>query len=234
MRLLSLSDASVSACNPTRLSQALDIIYPAALPGCASSNPSPCPSAPDARCRFAHVVTDLEGRRDAIDDLVDAGRLSCVGGALDFVDPNDRLYFAGDVTDRGPFTIRLVEMLLALKRRHPDRVAWAYGNLDLKNLALLRDLPGLALGTPDYEAWLRSQPDTADTTAVAGVPLGGESGGCQRGERDSLDRRIAYWLTRQGSSQAFEFHQRELAEMRGHPVSRQEAADDYIARLQPG
>lgn len=180
------------------------------------------------------MVTDLEGRRDAIDDLVDAGRLSCVGGALDFVDPNDRLYFAGDVTDRGPFTIRLVEMLLALKRRHPDRVAWAYGNLDLKNLALLRDLPGLALGTPDYEAWLRSQPDTADTTAVAGVPLGGESGGCQRGERDSLDRRIAYWLTRQGSSQAFEFHQRELAEMRGHPVSRQEAADDYIARLQPG
>lgn len=186
-------------------------------------------------CRTVHVLTDLEGRRDAIDDLVDAGRMSCIDGVLDFVDPNDGLYFAGDVTDRGPYAIRLVEMLLALKWRHPDRVAWTYGNLDLKNLALLRDLPRLAVGTPDYSAWLQHQPETADAAAAGGVALGDErAGGQQWGKRDTLDCRIEYWLTRQGAAQAFEFHQRELAEMHGRPVSREEAAEDYLARLHPG
>ena len=107
-------------------------MYPSPLrSGDAPSDPLPRASA--VCCRTVHVLTDLEGRRDAIDDLVDAGRMSCIDGVLEFVDPNDGLYFAGDVTDRGPHAIRLVEMLLALKRRHPDRVAWTYGNLDLKN-----------------------------------------------------------------------------------------------------
>ncbi|MCM8611257.1 nicotinate-nicotinamide nucleotide adenylyltransferase [Accumulibacter sp.] len=178
------------------------------------------------------MVTDLEGRRDAIDDLVDAGRMRLVDGALDFVDPYDGLYFAGDVTDRGPYTIRLVDMLLALRRRHPGRVAWAHGNLDLKNLVLLRDLPLLERGTPDYEAWLCGQPDSG----VAGaVPVVEGSGGPARGGGcNTLDRRIDYWLTRQGAARAFEFHWQELGEIHGRPVTRGEAAEDYVARLQPG
>ncbi|QKS29190.1 MAG: hypothetical protein HT579_09875 [Candidatus Accumulibacter similis] len=97
---------------------------------------------------------------------------------------------------------------------------------------MLRDLPLLARGSPDYEAWLYRQTDTG---SADGVPLVDGSAARARGVgRDTLDRRIAHWLMRQGASRAFEFHQQELGEIRGHLVTSLEAAGDYVARLQPG
>ncbi|TLD44609.1 MAG: hypothetical protein FAZ92_03159 [Accumulibacter sp.] len=97
---------------------------------------------------------------------------------------------------------------------------------------MLRDLPLLARGSPDYEAWLYRQTDTG---SADGVPLVDGGAGRARGVgRDTLDRRIAHWLMRQGASRAFEFHQQELGEIRGHLVTSLEAAEDYVARLQPG
>ena len=174
-----------------------------------------------------HVITDLEGSRSAIDDLVDAGCLTWVGDELDFVHEGDRLLFAGDICDRGPFTIRLVEALLSLRRRHPERVAWVFGNLDVKNLGLLRDLPSLGLETPGYADWLRARASASDAAGPGGPAL-------DLIAADTLDRRIDHWLCRQGSNRAFEFHQRELSDMLGRPCLPLEAAQDFLARLQPG
>lgn len=174
-----------------------------------------------------HVVTDLEGRRGAIDDLVDADCLKWDGDEFDFVHDGDRLLFAGDIGDRGPFTIRLVEGLLSLRRRYPSRVAWTFGNLDLKNLCLLRDLPLLGPGTLGYDEWLQMRASAAVAT--------------ERGQStfnptvaDTLDRRVEYWLHRQGSSSALEFHRLELSELRRRPCHPLEAAQDFLTRIQPG
>ena len=42
--------------------------------------------------------------------------------------------FGGDVVDKGPGDIRLCRQLVALKRRHPDRVFLVVGNRDLNKV----------------------------------------------------------------------------------------------------
>jgi len=185
--------------------------------------------------RGAHVITDLEGQHGAIDALVAAGKMCVKEGQLEFVDPADCLYFAGDITDRGPFTLRLTALLMDLRRRYPERVAWVYGNLDVKSLGLLRNLPALECRTSGFDAWLLAQAERdAGANGIIWQPPTSGKREALLARRNTLDQRVEYWLCMQGATQAFEYHRQELGEMRGRAISRLEAAQDYVARLLPG
>lgn len=185
--------------------------------------------------RGAHVITDLEGQRGAIDALLAAGKIYEKEGQLEFVAPNDSLYFAGDITDRGPYSLRLTALLMDLRRRYPERVAWVYGNLDVKNLGLLRNLPALERRTSGFDTWLlaRAERDASANSAIW-QPLTADKREVFLDRLNTLDQRVEYWLFMQGATQAFEYHRQELGELRGRIVSRLEASEDYVARLLPG
>lgn len=172
--------------------------------------------------RGTHFLTDLEGRRHALDKLVEAGKLRWVDGRLDFVhpkDPNEKLVFGGDLPDRGPDSVKLVQWLVDLKKRYPERVTLLWGNRDLNKLGLLRDLPDLeSCREPGYRAWLEHKypDDTAPET------------------HNTLENRVEYWLESKGNKGALERHRKELEELAKRPVTAAEAARDFVDRVKPG
>ncbi|MFO1428628.1 MAG: metallophosphoesterase [Candidatus Competibacteraceae bacterium] len=182
------------------------------------------------------VLTDLEGRRDALDALVATGKLYLIDNQLEFVHPCDQLVFAGDLPDRGIFSIRLVALLSDLKRRYPDRVMLLWGNRDLNKLGLLCDLPELEKKpNSDYLNWLLQK---LDYKAITGNPDRIPFNALERMQflqyHNTLVNRIDYWLERHGARGALELHRQELEALQGVPITIDQAADDYFRRIQPG
>ncbi|MDL1871606.1 hypothetical protein FBR05_05330, partial [Deltaproteobacteria bacterium PRO3] len=172
--------------------------------------------------RGTHFLTDLEGRRNAVDKLVESGKLRWVDGRLDFVhpkDPNEKLVFGGDLPDRGPDSVKLVQWLVDLKKRYPERVTLLWGNRDLNKLGLLRDLPRIQSGKdPDYRAWLAKKFPEAELEKRSGA----------------LEQQVEYWLESRGNPGALERHRLELEELTDRPVSPEAAARDFVDRVRPG
>ncbi len=171
--------------------------------------------------RGTHFVTDLEGRRGGIDKLVEAGKLRWVDGKLDFVhtnDPNEKLVFGGDLPDRGPDSIKLVQWLVDLKRRYPERVTLIWGNRDLNKLGLLHDLPRLQTAKDSaYLDWLEAKKKID--------PASGQN---------NLENQVEFWLEARGNKGGLDRHQQELTELLGREVSRREAAQDMVDQVKPG
>ncbi len=182
--------------------------------------------APSRHSRGTHFVTDLEGRADSLKALLAAGTLRFVGGRLDFghsEDPAEKLVFGGDLSDRGTDSIKLVEWLTDLKKKHPERVFLLWGNRDLNKLGMLRALPLLEESVPpDFETWLlrklgeiRSPETSLDAY-------------------NTLEHRVDYWLESHSAKGALDRHRQELGTLRGWELSLREAAQDYVERVQPG
>lgn len=86
-------------------------------------------------------ITDLEGDIEYFKKLVNGNVLAWNNeGKLDFTDDNSHLVFGGDVCDRGQ-DIGLLELLLDLKTRHPDRVHLIIGNRDANKVRFINELP---------------------------------------------------------------------------------------------
>ncbi len=82
-------------------------------------------------------MTDLEGDKTLLDELVANKELQWSNGQLEFTGPKTVLVFGGDLTDRGPYNIRLMRWLNNLKQRYRNRVVILWGNRDLNKLKFL-------------------------------------------------------------------------------------------------
>eukprot|EP00978_Attheya_sp_CCMP212_P030980 scaffold115742_cov35-Attheya_sp.AAC.1 len=103
-------------------------------------------------------VTDVEGNYEYFQKFVARSNV------LEFVhkddDDDDGRYelrlrdercwfvYGGDVVDKGPGDIRLCRALVALKKRHPDRVFLLVGNRDLNKLRFSAELSDADMARP--------------------------------------------------------------------------------------
>ena len=160
-------------------------------------------------------VTDVEGnlgfwqRYCAISEVIDDS------GGLDELRlrPGCHFVFGGDSVDKSSGDLRFLRSLLALRKRHPDRVHLVMGNRDINKMRLLAELDG------SRDNWLAASEHPGVYWRAGGGPDGGPSTpatylaaytGAQA--RDTVANRLRYMLAdNMGSPRAFEFRRQELA-----------------------
>ena len=86
-------------------------------------------------------VTDIEGDLDYFNRWLPKSRVLRYSRSdgeleLEFTQTNAYFVYGGDVVDRGEGSVRLLKLLVALKRKYPDRVYLLVGNRDLNKLRL--------------------------------------------------------------------------------------------------
>jgi len=184
----------------------------------------PLSSSANAQTFF---VTDSEGRKDNLFRLVQEGKLKLKNESgrefLDFTDSSSALLFGGDLPDRGPDSIKLVDWLTDLKTRHPNRVTLILGNRDGNKLDYVEKLPSLkTLQNSEYRQWLESRLKDQDV-----VPSEGTDQEVALKQNNTALNRLTWWLDKMGNPKGLDWHQTELSELRGDPVSLDDAANDY-------
>jgi hypothetical protein len=96
--------------------------------------------------------TDVEGNLSYFERWVEtAGRVvrfDSEGKELELVHDGAYFVYGGDVCDNGPGDLRLCQLLVSLKKRHPDRVALLSGNRDLNKLRMTAELDPTDLDRP--------------------------------------------------------------------------------------
>ena len=110
--------------------------------------------------------TDVEGNLSYFERWVETAarvlRFDSTGKELELVHEGAYFVYGGDVCDNGPGDLRLCQLLVSLKRRHPDRVALLSGNRDLNKLRMTAELEQAPPPSPD--------PNHSRVTMVAGSP----------------------------------------------------------------
>lgn len=91
--------------------------------------------------RIAYV-TDLEGQWERFVGFVEANPDVRLEGETLVLADGVVFVFGGDAVDRGPWSRRLVRVLLAAKERYGERVVLLAGNRDVNKLRLVRELGG--------------------------------------------------------------------------------------------
>ncbi len=80
-----------------------------------------------------------------------------------------RLIFIGDYVDRGPDSRGVVELLMDLQQRRPERVVCLRGNHEAVVVAAARDQLHTMPGEVDVAVWLSDMGGGLDTLASYGV-----------------------------------------------------------------
>lgn len=91
--------------------------------------------------RIAYV-TDLEGQWERFVGFVEANPDVRLEGETLVLADGVVFVFGGDAVDRGPWSRRLVRVLLEAKERYGERVVLLAGNRDVNKLRLVRELGG--------------------------------------------------------------------------------------------
>jgi hypothetical protein len=68
------------------------------------------------------------------------GNAACLEGALAELKQGDRLFIAGDLTDRGEKSIGVIKLILNYQARHPDTLYVVKGNHEVNNLECIQAL----------------------------------------------------------------------------------------------
>eukprot|EP00933_Yihiella_yeosuensis_P019765 TRINITY_DN15964_c0_g1_i1.p1 TRINITY_DN15964_c0_g1~~TRINITY_DN15964_c0_g1_i1.p1 ORF type:complete len:395 (+),score=78.89 TRINITY_DN15964_c0_g1_i1:29-1186(+) len=94
-------------------------------------------------------ITDVEGDLELWHRSIEISKILKRGedGALELLD-GMQFVFGGDVIDHGPGDLRILDDLLALKQRYPDRVHFIIGNRDINKLRI-----PFELSADHIEAW---------------------------------------------------------------------------------
>ena len=108
-------------------------------------------------------VTDIEGNWDYWNRFLSISKIiyrKSVGFPIAFKDEKCHLVFGGDICDRGPGDIRILNDLLQLKRDYPDKVHFINGNRDINKMRLRFevDIPSLLDDTPEV-FWIPISPN---------------------------------------------------------------------------
>ncbi|MDP2342434.1 MAG: metallophosphoesterase [Deltaproteobacteria bacterium] len=104
-------------------------------------------------------LTDVEGSWNKLRTFVDltpgvSFQTDDTGTERIIVDDGTAFVFGGDAVDRGPWSRRVLQALLDVKDRYPDRVVLLAGNRDINKLRLPRELQGAVpkKATPEIAA----------------------------------------------------------------------------------
>ena len=194
----------------------------AAITGLAASTTSKS-FASEARARSAlpseridevGYITDLEGDLDTFNRYLGSGRAVLFRDEkeeLQLRSPTAAFVFGGDLFDRGPGDLQLARELVALKKRHPDRVFLIMGNRDINKMRFTAELQAgeVALG-PDsaFQPWWDPK-----ATKLADFLA-------KKGWTDTPVARLKWMLTcTLGSPHAFGHRRAELARLAGKDVA---------------
>ena len=120
-------------------------------------------------------VTDVEGNVDYFDEWVKHSGILRYSSADELEFTNDGAYFVfgGDAMDRCDGGMRFTRRLVALKKRHPDRVFLLAGNRDLNKVRFTSELAESDLSRPPSDgererliAMFDSTPEKERRTAI--------------------------------------------------------------------
>ena len=144
---------------------------------------------------------------------------------LELADPHSHFVYGGDVCDRGPGDIRVVEDIVSLKERYPDRVHIILGNRDINKMRLPFELhPTIGLQTPPKVYWLRGGDDE---WAINPSPASREL-------TTHASRRLQWILQKtMGSPLAFEYRRAELLSA-GGPCEDDDVVRSFLDYVDPG
>ena len=173
-------------------------------------------------------VTDVEGNLDYFARFVDiCPVLSYARGAIAgdpdaelVLEPGCHFVFGGDLVDKGPGDIRLCRQLVALKRRHPDRVFLLVGNRDLNKVRYTAELGDDDMARP-IDAIPQAHWDPKATTLrehLSAVTGGGDEAALRAA--NTREERLRYMHQHTlGCPDTFEFRRQELALLAGRDLS---------------
>lgn len=176
-------------------------------------------------------VTDLEGDVACWRRYIDISKVLDYGCDGDIELAADAHFvFGGDAVDNQPGDLEILEQLLKLKRRYPERVHLIMGNRDVNKLRLLVELSPAHLAAVPLAShpgvyWLPKESCTpAQKLSEEDV------------EANSASARLQ-WILREtmGAPRAFEFRRQELGVRFGGGVfSDDDVVRSYVESVQPG
>ena len=169
---------------------------------------------PSSSIEEVGYITDLEGDLDTFNRYLDSRRAVLrrdAKGELQLRSPNMAFVFGGDLFDRGPGDLQLARELVALKKRHPDRVFLIMGNRDINKMRLAAELQPeeVARGADTaFKAWWDPKAsELPDYLAKKGWP-------------DTRATRLKWMLQcTLGSPNTFQHRSEELAHLQGKAIS---------------
>ena len=160
-------------------------------------------------CQHIGYVTDIEGNLDYWTSYKRMSRVLTINEQGRLLLKDDCiLVFGGDVCDRGPGDLRVIQDLLELKANYPDRVFLILGNRDVNKLRFALDASDKLVDLDLLPYWIAPE-QTTDTGA--GSPA----------------RRIQWMLKNSmGAPLTFEYRRKELEEL-GLPSSDEDVAESF-------
>ncbi|CAM9326668.1 unnamed protein product, partial [Ectocarpus fasciculatus] len=95
-------------------------------------------------------ITDIEGNGEKFIKSITASRdISLHGSGKDLslrfspsAHSSSQFVYGGDVADKGPFSLRLLRLLVDFKKREPERVHLIVGNREAKMTRITEEIPG--------------------------------------------------------------------------------------------
>ena len=131
------------------------------------------------RTATVEFITDVEGNFSYFQSLLSRSRVlsSNASGSYD-LSPNGYLIHGGDTVDKGPGDIRVVKILVALKKKYPERVFLILGNRDFNKLRFPAELQEGTLSKSTDVYW-----DAKHKPYGAWCEEKVRSGGSRRGDR---------------------------------------------------
>ena len=165
-------------------------------------------------------LTDVEGNLGYFDRWVAQSEVLRynVAGELELTHPHAYFVYGGDAVDRGDGGCRLLQRLIALKKKAPRRVWLLVGNRDLNKLRLTSELSEAEMArdpiTIPGPHWDPRAPTLAEYLAATG-------------HADSRAERLRYmYLHTLGCPETFELRRREMALLSGRGAAGARAPSD--------
>lgn len=187
--------------------------------------------------------TDVEGNLSYFEKWVEtAGRVvrfDSEGKELELMHEGAYFVYGGDVCDNGPGDLRLCQLLVSLKKRHPDRVALLSGNRDLNKLRMTAELdltdldrPMDEIAKPHWDVNALTLRQHLERVATQKELPGGVD------EANTRIERLKYMLQcTMGCPKTFEFRREELGLLREVPaaqVTDDDVFDSFLSGVTPG
>ena len=178
------------------------------------------PRAALAPCVVVGYITDVEGNLGYFDRWVAQSEVLRYNeaGELELTHPHAYFVYGGDAVDRGDGGCRLLQRLIALKKKAPRRVWLLVGNRDLNKLRLTSELSEAEMArdpsTIPGPHWDPRAPTLAEHLAATG-------------HADSRAERLRYmYLHTLGCPETFELRRREMALLSGRGAAGARAPSD--------
>jgi len=166
----------------------------------------------DLRDQLVGYCTDIEGNLDYWKRYVNMSRVLARTSNGIILKENCHFVYGGDVCDRGPGDIRVLEDIVKLKRDNPDNVHIILGNRDINKMRLLTELLPEFTCKPSRTYWTGDIDD--------------------KGEHNAVNRLKAILIDTMGAPDTFEHRRQELKDL-GRDSSDEAVVQSFWDLLKP-